>query len=220
MPEFQEAVERMVAGLEKKNRLINVKEREIVAYHEIGHAVVAMSLPGADPVQKITIIPRGIAALGYTMQVPTEDRFLMKKTELENRIATLLGGRAAEEIVFGDISTGAHNDLAKATGIAESMVKEYGMSSKVGQVYLAGEKQSRFLNIPEFKSGVEYSQATAELIDAEVRDIISRQYAIALKILEENKSTLEKSAALLLEKETIDGNQLKQLMEDPEADNE
>ena len=217
MPEFQEAVERLVAGLEKKNRLINVKEREIVAYHEIGHAVVAMSLPGADPVQKITIIPRGIAALGYTMQVPTEDRFLMKKTELESRIATLLGGRAAEEIVFGDISTGAHNDLAKATGIAESMVKEYGMSSKVGQVYFAGEKQSRYLNIPEFRSGVKYSQATAELIDTEVRDIISRQYKVALNILEENRSILEKSAALLLEKETIDGNQLKQLMEGSEV---
>jgi cell division protease FtsH len=127
MPEFEEAVERVVAGLEKKNRLINPKEREIVAYHELGHAVVALSLPGTDPVQKISIIPRGIAALGYTMQTPTEDRFLMTKTELLNKIATLLGGRAAEEIVFDDISTGAHNDLARATDIARNRYcQEYG----------------------------------------------------------------------------------------------
>jgi cell division protease FtsH len=128
MAEFEEAVERVVAGLEKKNRLINPKEKKIVAYHELGHAIVAMTLPETDPVQKISIIPRGIAALGYTMQVPTEDRFLMRRTELLNRIATLLGGRAAEEIVFDDISTGAHNDLSRATDIARSMVKEYGMS--------------------------------------------------------------------------------------------
>jgi len=146
MPEFEEAVERVVAGLEKKNRLINPKEKETVAYHELGHAIVALSLPGTDPVHKISIIPRGIAALGYTMQVPTEDRFLMKKTELLNKIASLLGGRAAEEIIFGDISTGAHNDLAKATDIARSMVKEYGMSSKVGQVYFAREKTAPFFN--------------------------------------------------------------------------
>ena len=116
-----------------------------MAYHELGHAIVAMCLPGTDPVQKITIIPRGIAALGYTMQVPTEDRFLMRKTELLNKIATLLGGRASEELMFGDISTGAHNDLAKATEIARSMVKEYGMSDKVGQVYFARQKRPRFL---------------------------------------------------------------------------
>ena len=133
MTEFEEAVERIVAGLEKKNRLINPSERETVAYHEMGHALVALSLPGTDPVQKISIIPRGIAALGYTMQVPTEDRFLMRKTELENKIASLLGGRAAEEIIFGDISTGAHNDLARATDIARSMVREYGMSEKLGR---------------------------------------------------------------------------------------
>ena len=135
MSEFEEAVERVMAGLEKKNRLINQEEKSIVAYHELGHAIVALSLPGADPVQKISIIPRGIAALGYTMQVPTEDRFLMKKTELLSKIATLMGGRAAEELIFGDVSTGAHNDISKATDVARSMVTEYGMSSKVGQVY-------------------------------------------------------------------------------------
>ena len=212
MSEFEEAIERVVAGLEKKNRLINPKEREIVAYHEMGHALVALSLPGTDPVQKITIIPRGIAALGYTMQVPTEDRFLMKKTELLNRIAILLGGRAAEELIFGDISTGAHNDLAKATDIARSMVKEYGMSAKVGQVYFATEKQSRFLNLPGHQGAVEYSDATAEIIDHEVREIIKQQYETAQNILEAKKSLLKKSAELLLEKETIEGQTLEKMM--------
>ena len=212
MSEFEEAVERVVAGLEKKNRLINPKEREIVAYHEMGHAMVALSLPGTDPVQKITIIPRGIAALGYTMQVPTEDRFLMKKTELENRIATLLGGRAAEEIVFGDISTGAHNDLSKATDIARSMVKEYGMSDKVGQVYVATENQSRFLNLPGYQKTPEYSDATAQIIDGEVRDIITQQYETAKTILKAKKPLLKKCAELLLEKETVEGHTLKELM--------
>ena len=212
MPEFEEAVERVIAGLEKKNRLINPKEREIVAYHELGHAIVALSLPGTDPVHKISIIPRGIAALGYTMQVPTEDRFLMTKTELLNKISSLLGGRAAEEIVFGDISTGAHNDLAKATDIARSMVKEYGMSSKVGQVYFAREKRAPFLQTG-FEGAVEYSEATAEMIDNEVREIISEQYSKALQILRENKEVHKKGARLLLEKEKIQGEELKALMD-------
>ena len=211
MSEFEEAVERIIAGLEKKNRLINQSEREIVAYHEMGHAVVALSLPGTDPVQKISIIPRGIAALGYTMQVPTEDRFLMKKTELENRIATLLGGRAAEELEFGDISTGAHNDLAKATDIARSMVKEYGMSEKIGQVYFGRQKRARFM--PEyFESSAEYSDAIAELIDSEVREIINEQYHRSLKILDEKKEILEKGAKKLLKHEKIDGEELKELV--------
>lgn len=212
MAEFEEAVERVVAGLEKKNRLINPKEREIVAYHEMGHALVAHYLPGSDPVQKITIIPRGIAALGYTMQVPTEDRFLMKKTELLNRIATLLGGRAAEAIVFEDISTGAHNDLAKATDIARSMVREYGMSEAAGQVYYSPENQSRFLNLPGAKAAPDYSEATAEIIDAEVRRILTDQYATAHGILSEKKALLEKCAAILLEKETISGEELKEII--------
>jgi len=212
MPEFEEAVERVVAGLEKKNRLINPKERETVAYHELGHAIVALSLPGTDPVHKISIIPRGIAALGYTMQVPTEDRFLMKKTELLNKIASLLGGRAAEEIVFGDISTGAHNDLAKATDIARSMVKEYGMSSKLGQVYFAREKMAPFFQ-PGLEGAREYSEATAETIDNEVREIINEQYSKALAILQEKKDILKKEARLLLDKEKIEGEELKSLMD-------
>jgi cell division protease FtsH len=214
MPEFEEAVERVVAGLEKKNRLINPREREIVAYHEMGHAIVALSLPGTDPVQKVSIIPRGIAALGYTMQTPTEDRFLMSKTELLNKIATLLGGRAAEEIVFEDISTGAHNDLARATDIARSMVKEYGMSAKVGQVYFAREKRNQFLNFP-MEGAVEYSEATAELIDIEVREIINKQYSKAMEIIREKKEILKKGSEMLLEKEKIDREELKELMGDP-----
>ena len=177
----------------------------------MGHAIVALSLPGTDPVQKISIIPRGIAALGYTIKVPTEDRFLMTKTELLNKIASLLGGRAAEEIVFGDVSTGAHNDLAKATDIARSMVKEYGMSGKVGQVYFAREKRAQFLPIgPE--GALEYSEATAEIIDNEMKEIINEQYSKALSILEKKKDILEKAAHLLLKKEKIDGEELKVIM--------
>lgn len=211
MSELEEAVERVVAGLEKKNRLINPKERKIVAYHEMGHAIVAASLPGTDPVQKISIIPRGIAALGYTLQTPTEDRFLMSKTELQNRIATLLGGRAAEEIVFEDISTGAHNDLARATDIARSMVKEYGMSIKLGQVYFAREKNNQFFNVPQQGAG-EYSQATAKLIDEEVKAIIKQQYENAKEILIKSQHILDQGAKMLLENEKIEGEELQVLM--------
>jgi cell division protease FtsH len=212
MPEFEEAVERIVAGLEKKNRLINANEREIVAYHEMGHALVALSLPGTDPVQKISIIPRGIAALGYTMQVPTEDRYLMKKTELLNKIASLLGGRAGEEIIFGDISTGAHNDLARATDIAKSMIKEYGMSDRLGQVYFAREKRPQFLDMGMREAG-DYSDATAEAIDNEIKSVIGTEYARALDILRSKKDILQKGALLLLDKEKIEGAELKALME-------
>ena len=212
MPEFEEAVERIIAGLEKKNRLINAEEKQIVAYHEMGHALVALSLPGTDPVQKISIIPRGIAALGYTMQVPTEDRFLMKRTELLNKIASLLGGRAAEEIIFGDISTGAHNDLARATDISRSMIKEYGMSDKLGQVYFAREPRSPFLDTGLREMG-DYSDATAEAIDDEIKAVISKEYDRAVDILRKKKGILEKGAQLLLEREKIDGAELKALME-------
>ena len=211
MAEFQEAVERIIAGLEKKNRLINKQEREIVAYHEVGHALVALSLPGTDPVRKISIIPRGVAALGYTMQVPTEDRFLMNKSELLNKIAVALGGRAAEEIHFADISTGAHNDLSRATDIARSMVKEYGMGDNVGQVYFAREKRSRFIDLGS-EGAAEYSEATAELIDNEVGNIIGEQYDRAKNILNERRNVLEKGAKLLLEQEKIDGEEIKKMM--------
>jgi cell division protease FtsH len=210
MAEIEEAVERLVAGLEKKNRLINPAEKEIVAYHELGHAIVAMALPGTDPVQKISIIPRGIAALGYTMQVPTEDRFLMRKTELKNRIATLLGGRAAEELVFNDISTGAHNDLSRATDTARSMVKEYGMSKRLGQVYFAHKRQLQFLN-PVQDANNEYSDETASIIDDEVKRIIDEQYAVATAILQNNLELLKAAAVKLLEDEVVDGQSLAQL---------
>ncbi len=219
MAEFEEAVERIIGGLEKKNRLINASERETVAYHEMGHALVALSLPGTDPIKKISIIPRGVAALGYTMQVPTEDRFLMRKTELENKVASLLGGRAAEEIIFGDISTGAHNDLARATDITRSMIREYGMSDKLGQVYLAGDKKNLFLGVTPREAG-DYSEATAEIIDLEIRESIRREYERALAILREKKEILIRGARLLLEKEKLDGDEIHALLASPVAPSE
>ncbi|MDY6843142.1 MAG: ATP-dependent zinc metalloprotease FtsH [Thermodesulfobacteriota bacterium] len=212
MVEFQEAVERIIAGLEKKNRLINDNERAIVAYHEVGHALVALSLPRTDPVNKISIIPRGIAALGYTLQVPTEDRFLMTKSELLNKIAVALGGRAAEEIHFNDISTGAHNDLSKATDIARSMVKEYGMSVKLGHIYFERERQPTFMegNPPIAKN---YSEQTAQIIDHEIKEILDSQYEVAKEILITHKSVLDAGAALVLERESIAGKQLRDLLE-------
>ena len=171
-----------------------------------------LSLPGIDPIQKISIVPRGIAALGYTMQVSTEDRFLMKKSELLNKIATLMGGRAAEEIFFDDISTGAHNDLSKATDIARSMVTEYGMSNKVGQVYFATPKKALFLPLG-MEGSREYSEATARLIDNEVGEIINEQHANALEILRGKKTSLKKAAGLLLVNEKMDGEELKSLMD-------
>jgi cell division protease FtsH len=212
MTEFQEAVERIVAGLEKKNRLINEKEKEIVAYHEIGHALVALSLPGTDPVLNISIVPRGVAALGYTLQVPTEDRFLMAKSELLNKIAVALGGRVAEELQFKDISTGAHNDLARATDIARSMVKEYGMSAELGHIYFEKERQKQYLDVslPQTK---EYSEETAQVIDHEIKAIIDSQYEVAKKILTKHRKVLDEGAQLVLKKENIEGEELKKLLE-------
>jgi len=212
MAEVEEAVERVVAGLEKKNRLINAQEKEIVAYHELGHAIVAMALPGTDPVQKVSIIPRGIAALGYTMQVPTEDRFLMRKTELNQRIATLLGGRAAEALIFNDISTGAQNDLSRATDIARSMVTQYGMSDRLGQVYFAHQQQPQFLAALGETRG-QYSDETAKTIDEEVKRIIEDQYQIAFQILNDNRMLLAETAGKLLTDEVIDGDDLTALAE-------
>jgi cell division protease FtsH len=212
MDEFQEAVERIVAGLEKKNRLINEKERKIVAYHEVGHALVALSLPGTDPVRKISIIPRGVAALGYTLQVPTEDRYLMSKSELLNKIAVALGGRAAEALQFEDVSTGAHNDLARATDIARSMVKEYGMSAELGHVYFEKERQRQFpdMGLPRAK---EYSEQTAQVIDEEIKAILDSQYQVAREILTKHRKVLDEGAALVLKEETVEGARLRKLLE-------
>jgi cell division protease FtsH len=210
--DFNDGVERIVAGLEKKNRVLNEKERRTVAYHEMGHALVAMTLPGTDPVHKISIIPRGIGALGYTIQRPTEDRFLMTTGELENKMAVLLGGRAAEHVVFGEISTGAADDLQKVANIARSMVTRFGMSPKVGQVAYESE-QSQFLATPGggLKSR-EFSEETARDIDNAVKDIVDRAFAKAVQILTERRATLERGAQLLLQKETLIEDELGELM--------
>lgn len=213
LSELQEAVERVVAGLEKKNRVLNKMEKERVAYHETGHALVALSLPGADQVQKISIIPRGIAALGYTLQLPTEDRFLMTKTELEHKIAVLLGGRIAEELVFGESSTGAQNDLVKATDIAKSMVKAYGMSDKLGTITLERERQPQFIQIQAPQEKGDYSEETAREIDCEIRRIIDEQYAFVKRLLADKKVALLEGAKVLLEREVITGADLKAIMD-------
>ncbi|HLT00829.1 MAG TPA: ATP-dependent zinc metalloprotease FtsH, partial [Geminicoccaceae bacterium] len=175
MADFSHAIERIVAGLEKKNRLLNPKERRTVAYHELGHALTALSLPGADPVHKVSIIPRGIGALGYTIALPTEDRYLMTEEELENKMTVLLGGRAAEQLVFGEISTGAADDLMKATDIARSMVTRYGMDQKLGQVALETER-GPYLGAPIEGGGRRFSEDTAREIDVAVRERIDRTY--------------------------------------------
>jgi len=213
MAELQEAVERVIAGLEKKNRVLNKMEKERVAYHETGHALVALSVPGADHVQKISIIPRGIAALGYTLQLPTEDRFLMTKSELENKIAVLLGGRIAEELIFGEASTGAQNDLVKATDIAKSMVKAYGMSEKLGTITLERERQPQFLQIQTTGEKGDYSEETAREIDCEVRRIIDEQYERVKRLLGAKRAALQEGAKMLLEREVITGSELKAIME-------
>ena len=203
MAEFDEAIERVVAGLQKRSHVINPKEKKTVAYHESGHALVAELVPGADPVSKISIIPRGIAALGYTTQLPTEDRYLMTRSELLARIDVLLGGRVAEEIVFGDISTGAQNDLQRATEIARTMITQFGMSEKLGLATLEGPRHATFLMVPT-QSPKEYSEETARLIDAEVKQILSEAHTKARDILLAHRAALEELAKLLLEKEVVD----------------
>ncbi|HTS55273.1 MAG TPA: ATP-dependent zinc metalloprotease FtsH [Burkholderiales bacterium] len=203
MPDFNDAVERIVAGLEKKNRVLNEKERTVVAYHEMGHALVAMSLPGTDPLHKVSIIPRGVGALGYTIQRPTEDRFLMTREELENKMAVLLGGRAAEFIVFGHFSTGAADDLAKVTDIARSMVMRYGMNDKLGAVTYEQERPL-FLDGVRARAGErEFSEETAREIDVAVREIVERAFETAKSILNARRALLEASARELLKKETL-----------------
>jgi len=213
MSELQEAVERVVAGLEKKNRVLNRMEKERVAHHEVGHALVALSIPGSDAVHKISIIPRGIAALGYTMQLPTEDRFLMTKTELENKIAVLLGGRVAEEIIYKEISTGAQDDLRKATDIATNMVKTYGMSEKLGQISFERDRQPFFLQTGQPMGGGDlYSEETSREIDREVRRIITEQHTRAHAILDAQQNVLREAATFLLGKEVITGEELKSIL--------
>jgi cell division protease FtsH len=211
LEDFTNAVERIVAGLEKKNRLLNPNERRIVAYHEMGHALVAMSLTGVDVVHKVSIIPRGIGALGYTIQRPTEDRFLMTREELENKMAVLLGGRASEDIVFGHLSTGAADDLAKVTDIARSMVMRYGMYAPLGHVVYETDR-SNFLNFPVGGPHERaFSEEVARDIDHAVREIIDAAYAKAVGTLKQWRQALEQGAQLLLEKETLSEAELKLL---------
>jgi cell division protease FtsH len=211
--ELQEAVERVVAGLEKKNRVLSPEEKKRVAHHELGHALVALSLPNGEGVHKISIIPRGIAALGYTLQAPTEDRFLMTESELKDKVATLLGGRAAEELIYDEVSTGAHDDLSKATDIARSMVKTFGMSARVGQVSFEKDRRALMLQTPgEPPLRGEYSDQTARAIDDEVRRIIDEQRDRATEILSQRHQVLLRAAQVLLAKETISGQELRDLL--------
>jgi len=204
LDDFTGAIERIVAGLEKKNRLINPVEREVVAYHEMGHALVGLNLPGTDAVHKVSIIPRGIGSLGYTISRPTEDRYLMAQEELENKMAVLLGGRAAETLHFGRITTGAADDLVKATDIARSMVTRYGMSKKMGMIAYETTR-SVFLAQPgEIQEEHRvYSESTAREIDCEVRDLVNAAFDKATEILQRKNDALIKGAKLLLEKETL-----------------
>ena len=213
MEDFTGAVERIVAGLEKRNRLLNPRERQVVAYHEMGHALVALSLPGTDTVHKVSIIPRGIGSLGYTIQRPTEDRYLMARDELENKMAVLLGGRAAESIVFDQISTGAADDLAKVTDIARNMVTRFGMGGKLGQVTYEEDPRT-FLGGPSLPAAWErrYSEETAREIDCAVREIIDAAFEKAVGILRHKRDLLDKAARELLAKETLNEADLRALI--------
>lgn len=211
LQDFTATIERIVAGLEKKSRVLNPKERETVAHHEMGHALVALALPETDPVHKISIIPRGIGALGYTLQRPTEDRFLMTRTDLEHKIAVLLGGRAAEKLVFGELSTGAADDLARATDIARDMITRFGMDEGLG--YIAFEAQRpRFLDTPELAhGGCRVAESPQARIDQAIRDIVMGVFERAYRILDINRAVLERCARELLARETLDESDIRQL---------
>jgi len=214
--EFDEAIDRVVGGLEKKNRVMSPKEKEIVAFHESGHAIVAESVKYADPVHKISIIPRGIGALGYTQQRPTEDRYLMTRAELLDRLAVLLGGRVAEELVFGEISTGAQNDLQRATDIARSMVAEYGMSDLLGPVTYERPRQAMFL--PEsYSSGKTYSETRATQIDEEISSVMEKAQERVRNILSEKRKILDDLARLLSQKEIVQGEELRTMLSESAA---
>ncbi|MBU0995099.1 MAG: ATP-dependent zinc metalloprotease FtsH [Proteobacteria bacterium] len=211
LSDFDEAIDRVIAGLQKKNRVMNLKEKKIVAFHESGHAIVAESVEHADPVHKISVIPRGIAALGYTQQQPTEDRYLMTRSELTDRLAVFLGGRVAEELVFNEASTGAQNDLQRATDIARSMVTEYGMSDRLGLVSYERPRQAMFL--PEsFSSNKKYSEEKAAQIDEEVTRIIEEAHQRVRKILSERRTVLDDLAHLLSQKESVQGEELRKML--------
>ncbi len=209
--DFESAIDRLVAGLEKK-RVMSSKERQIVAYHESGHAIVATVLPGLDPVHKISIVQRGFGALGYTMQLPLEDRYLMTRGDLLSQLAVLLGGRTAEEIALGEISTGAQNDLQRATDIARAMVTEFGMSDALGAINYDGNKRARFLDLPMQQERGMYGEETAQKIDAEIKRILTDAHDTARRVLEENRDKLESVTHRLLEVEVMEGDELRSLL--------
>jgi len=211
MKDFEAAIDRLIAGLEKK-RVMSPKEREIVAYHESGHAIVASVMPGLDPVHKISIVQRGFGALGYTMQLPLEDRYLMTRADLLGQLAVLLGGRTAEEIALGEISTGAQNDLQRATDIARAMVTEFGMSEALGAINYDGHKRPRFLDIPLPPERGLYGEETARKIDAEIARILTEAHETARRILTERRDQLERITRRLLEIEVMEGDELRQLL--------
>jgi cell division protease FtsH len=212
MADLEEAVDRVIGGLERKSRVLSEKERDIVAHHEIGHALVASSLPQADPVHKVTIIPRGVAALGATYQLPLEDRYLLTRSELEDRIAVLLGGRVAEEVIYGEVSTGAHNDLERATELARLMVMQYGMSEQLGPMTFGGGQQAMFLRGSGLPHEREYSEESARRIDGETRAIIDRIYDRVRDLLTTRKRVLVEAATELKQKETLEGDRLRELL--------
>ncbi len=213
--DFDAAFEKLVAGLEKKNRLINPKERRIVAYHETGHALVAHFTPGADPVEKISIVPRGLSALGYTLQLPTEDRFLMTEDELNGRIDVLLGGRAAEQLIFHEVSTGASNDLDKAGEIARRMVTDFGMSAKFRNTFLPARRQGQFVGDGGGMAIREYSEATQQYVDEETARIINARYEKVAELLSRNEGLLHQVADKLLEVEVIERSQFESMARGP-----
>ena len=212
MEDLEEGIERVMAGPERKSRIINDHEKKIIAYHETGHAIVAKILPGADPVHKISIIPRGHAALGYTLQLPEEDRFLISKSELMNRISILLSGRVSEEIVFNDVTSGAANDLEKATETARQMVTQLGMSDALGLVKLGKKREEIFLG-RDISEDRNYSEEVAYAIDKEVKKIIDDCYERSKEILTEHRSMLDKIAEVLLEREVLDAEEFNKLIE-------
>jgi cell division protease FtsH len=208
MADFNNAIERIVAGLEKRNRLLNPVERRVVAFHELGHAMVALALPGTDQVHKVSIIPRGVGALGYTIQRPTEDRFLMKREELENKMAVMMGGRAAEQVVFDEVSTGATDDLVRATDLARAMVLRYGMSDALGNVAYDRERSAFLQPGMPMVQNRDYSEKTADAVDAAVRRLVDRALERAIGILKINRALLDRTAEELLKTETLNAPQI------------
>jgi cell division protease FtsH len=213
MKDFEGAIDRVIAGPEKRHRVLNAEEKKRVAFHESGHALVAETVPTGEPVHKVSIIPRGVAALGYTLQLPVEEKFLTTENEFRDQIAILLGGRVAEEIVFGDVSSGAQNDLERAAEIARAMVTQLGMSKKLGPLTYGRRETSQFLGVQEHEER-NFSEATAQVIDEEVKGLVEEGQRRATEILSAMRATLDALAALLDEKEVVSGDEVEQVIDE------